>query len=161
VLAAEIEVCRLRVRVERLRLNAVRALIFERSGMAGEIRDAMALLRAARATMVSDMLKEIGGVVDEVKATHVDGCRADDLRASPITHFLKSKWTRKSRAGAPQGLHPRHRANRRSETPGLPRRTSGSGGSIDSRGQGLQPESRGPHLGCPALALWIAEVEAG
>jgi hypothetical protein len=79
VYEAEIEVCRFRVRIERVRLAAVRALIFERFGMAGEIRDAMAQLRVARATMVSDMLKEIGVVVDEVKATHVDGLEAMKL----------------------------------------------------------------------------------
>lgn len=44
--------------------------------MAGEIRNAMAGLRAAKETMIADMLKEIESVQGEVAATHADGLDA-------------------------------------------------------------------------------------
>lgn len=47
--------------------------------MAGEIRKAMAGLRAAKDAMISDMLKEIDAVQDEIKATHADGREAMKL----------------------------------------------------------------------------------
>lgn len=47
--------------------------------MPGEIRDAMAKLRAAKQGMVADILKEIEGVHAEVKATHADGLDAMKL----------------------------------------------------------------------------------
>lgn len=47
--------------------------------MAGEIRGAMAKLRSARESMVSDMLKEINSVQDDLTATHADGLEAMKL----------------------------------------------------------------------------------
>lgn len=47
--------------------------------MAGEIRDAMAKLKASRETMVSDMLKEIASVHGDVEATRADGLDAMKL----------------------------------------------------------------------------------
>ena len=47
--------------------------------MAGEIRNAMAQLRAAKDKMTADMLAEIGSVHAEVEATHADGLEAMKL----------------------------------------------------------------------------------
>lgn len=47
--------------------------------MPGEIRDAMAKLRASKQAMTDAMLKEIASVQDEVVATHADGLEAMKL----------------------------------------------------------------------------------
>jgi hypothetical protein len=47
--------------------------------MPGEIRSAMAKLRAAKEGMVADMLKEIDSVQSEVEATRADGIEAMKL----------------------------------------------------------------------------------
>lgn len=47
--------------------------------MAGEIRNAMAQLRAAKDKMTSDMLAAINSVHAEIQATHADGLEAMKL----------------------------------------------------------------------------------
>lgn len=49
------------------------------TGMAGEIRDAMAKLRAAKGDMIAGMLKEIDAVTSDVAATKADGLEAMKL----------------------------------------------------------------------------------
>lgn len=44
--------------------------------MAGEIRDAMAILRARKARMIDDMLTEIASVHRAIEDTHADGMDA-------------------------------------------------------------------------------------
>ena len=74
--AEEIEVCRFRVRIERVR---VAALQFEGCVMPGEIRAKMAELRKAKQAMVAGLQQEIDGVIKEVAATHADGLEAMKL----------------------------------------------------------------------------------
>ena len=52
--------------------------------MPGEIRTAMAKLRASKETMISDMLKEIDSVQSEVEATHADGMDALKLQRAEL-----------------------------------------------------------------------------
>jgi len=62
--------------------------LIQRTPMTGEIRDAMAKLRAAKEGMVADMLKEIGDVQSEVEATRTDGMDAMKL---PRAELEKTK----------------------------------------------------------------------
>jgi hypothetical protein len=77
VLAAEIEVWRFRLRIERLRVACVK--FQERDPMAGEIRESMAALRAAKQKMITDIKAEIASIANEVHATKSDALDALQL----------------------------------------------------------------------------------
>lgn len=76
MLAAEIEVWRLRLRIERVRLACIK---FQEREMAGEIRESMAALRAAKQKMITDIKAEISAITDDVHATKSDALDALQL----------------------------------------------------------------------------------
>lgn len=76
MLAAEIEVWRFRLRIERVRLACIK---FQEREMAGEIRESMAALRAAKQKMITDIKAEIAAITDDVHATKSDALDALQL----------------------------------------------------------------------------------
>ena len=76
MIAAEIEIWRFRLRIERVRLACIK---FQEREMPGEIRDLMATLRAAKQKMLADIADEISSITQDVHATKSDALDALQL----------------------------------------------------------------------------------
>lgn len=79
--------------------------------MAGEIREAMAKLRAAKTAMIDDMLCQIDSVHAQIKATHDDGREAMKLPLAELEQTqaeireIRAEFAPKSNGG-PKGPLP-------------------------------------------------------